>query len=73
MAVAEFLLAYWDHVQAYYVKAGKPTDEQTAIRKVIKDFDALFGDLPVNEVGPKVLKTPRKLWVDKGLSRSYIN
>lgn len=73
LTIAELLVAYWEHAQAYYVKNGTPTDEQNAIRKVIKDFGALFGDLPASEVGPKVLKAIRTLWIERGLSRSYIN
>lgn len=70
--VCEILAGYWTHAQAYYVKDGKPTDEQKAVRKVIRDL-SIFGDLPANEVGPKLLKAVRQVWIDQDLCRKYIN
>lgn len=70
--VCEILAGYWMHAQTYYVKDGKPTDEQKAVRKVIRDLN-VFGDLPANEVGPKLLKAVRQVWIDQDLCRKYIN
>lgn len=71
--VLEILAAYWRFAQEYYLKDGHPTDEQKAVRKVIRDMKAICGDLPADEVGPKVLKAVRQTWIDQGLCRGYIN
>ena len=67
------LLAYWRFAELYYRKNGKPTDEQKAIEKVAHDMGEICGELPANEFGPKMLKTVRQIWIDRGRCRNYIN
>jgi hypothetical protein len=43
ICVNELILAYCQHVAAYYVKAGEPTNEQTCIRTALKPVRKLYG------------------------------
>ena len=36
MTINELVLAYWKFASSYYVKAGKPTDEQMGIRAAVR-------------------------------------
>ena len=36
ISVAELILAYWNHAKTYYVKDGRPTDEQAGIRSALR-------------------------------------
>lgn len=69
----EVLAAYWAFAKDYYVKSGKPTNEQDALKLVIRDARILFGNEPVNSFGPKKLKAVRQLWIDRGQCRTTIN
>lgn len=73
ITVVEVLAGYWKHAQAYYLKDGQPTEEQKAVRKVIRDLNKFCDELPAEEFGPKMLKTVRQVWLDQGLCRGYIN
>lgn len=72
-AVVEILAAYWKHCKAYYVKNGKPTNEQAAFRIIIRDIRRLYGDQPAIEFGPLALKAVREVWIERGQSRQSIN
>jgi integrase len=73
LAVAELILAYWKHVEVYYVKAGRPTSQVRAIRRSMRTLKHLFGSHPVNEFGPLALKAVRQQFLDDGLARGVIN
>lgn len=73
ITVVEVLAAFWRHCKAYYVKDGKPTNEQDAFRLIIRDVRKLYGSIPAAEFGPKALKTVRQVWCDRGQSRPTIN
>ena len=34
--VNELILAFWTHAQSYYVKNGRPTDEQAGIKSALR-------------------------------------
>ena len=72
-SVNEFILQYWKHVQSYYVKRGRPTDEQAGIRAALRFVRRLFGRTPATEFGPLRLKTVRGAMIEAGLSRGVIN
>jgi hypothetical protein len=36
LTVTELCVAYWRHVEAYYVKSGEPTSEQDTIRQALR-------------------------------------
>lgn len=69
----DLLAAYWRHCKSYYVKNGKPTNEQDAYRLIIKDVRALYEDLPANSFGPKCLKAVRERWINRQQARPTIN
>src|SRR5262245_35515724 len=43
LSVNELLLAYFRHVENYYVKDGSPTSEQAAIRLALRYVKRLYG------------------------------
>ena len=73
LTVVELLAEYWKHCKSYYVKNGKPTNEQDALRLIIRDIRDLYANEPAEEFGPKALKAVRQCWIDRGQSRPTIN
>ncbi len=73
ITVVEVLAAYWRHCKAYYVKEGRPTNEQDAFRIIIRDVRHLYGKTAAIEFGPMALKAVRQRWQDRGQSRPKIN
>ena len=73
ITVVEICAAYWKHCQDYYVKNGKPTDEQAGIKAAMKRLKEEFGRLPVSELGPLKIKALQQRFVGDGVSRYYVN
>jgi integrase len=73
LTVNELLVAYWDQVQAYYLKDGKPTSEPGTIRQALRPVLELYGDTPVEGFGPLALKAVRQAMIARGWCRSFIN
>jgi integrase len=73
ISVVEVLAAFWRHCKNYYVKEGKPTNEQDAFRIIIRDVRHLYGKTATSDFGPKALKAVRQRWQDRGQSRPTIN
>jgi len=73
LTVAELILAYWKFVKGHYVKNGKPTSEQPAIRWAVKPLKELYGRTAAVEFGPVALKAVRLKYMQGGLSRGSIN
>ena len=71
--INEIIAAYWRHAQAYYVKFGEPTGEQTNIKHVMRSLRRLYGSTPVTEFGPMALKAVRQSMIDSGRTRTGIN
>ncbi len=67
--VVEVLAAYWQFAKTYYVKEGKKTNEQDALKIIIRDTRKLYGKLPAIEFGPKAVKAVRQVWLDRGQAR----
>lgn len=61
LTINELMLGYWEHSQSYYVKNGKPTDEQACIRAAPRPLRRLFGHLTVDKIGPCDLEAVRML------------
>lgn len=59
LLVGELILAYWKHVETYYVKDGEPTSEVEIIRQALRRVRRLHSTLPVSEFGPTALKAIR--------------
>ncbi len=60
ITVVEILAAFWRHCKTYYVKDGKPTNEQDAFRLIIRDVRHLYGQTAAIEFGPKAHKAVRQ-------------
>jgi integrase len=73
LSVGELVLAYWRHVEGYYVKDGRPTSEQDNIRQALRFVRRLYGQTPAIEFGPVALKNVRQAMIDAGRSRKLIN
>ena len=73
ITVVEVLAAYWRFAKTYYVKDGKPTNEQAALKLLIRDTRKLYGDIAAVDFGPKALKTVRQVWLERGQARPTIN
>ncbi len=72
-SVDDLILAYFRHVQAYYVKDGRPTSEQDNIRQALRFLRRCHGRTPAGEFGPVALKVVRQSMIDAGRSRRLIN
>lgn len=73
VTVGELILRFWEHVRLYYVKRGRPTDEQAGIRAALRFVRQLYGTIPIGEFGPLKLKAVRQAMIDAGLSRKVVN
>lgn len=69
----EIFLPYWEHVQQYYRKNGKPTSEVGNIRATLAPLLKTYGKYPAKDFGPLSLKTYREQLVKDGFSRQVIN
>ncbi len=73
LSVNELILAYWQHASSYYVKNGRPTDEQAGIRAALRRLRRSYGSDRASEFGPLKLKSVRAAMIEEGLSRGVIN
>jgi integrase len=73
LRVCELILAYFSHVESYYVKDDKPTSQVHIVRQAIKPVRAIYGHTPAKEFGPLALKACRAKMIASGLSRTTIN
>jgi integrase len=73
LSIAELILAFWRHVEAYYVKDGKPTSHVHVMRMALRPVRKLYGHTRAKEFGPLALKTCRDEMVAHGLTRKSIN
>ena len=68
LSLNELLLAYWRHVEGYYVKDGRPTSEQDNIRQALRFVRTTYGLTPAVDLGPVALKNVRQAMIDAGRS-----
>lgn len=74
VTVAELLLRYLNHVEAYYVDSdGNPGTEVVNIKRSLLPVRELYADRRATEFGPLALKAVRQSMVEKGWCRSLIN
>jgi integrase len=73
LSMNEMVLAYLQHVDAYYIKNGKSTSEPVNIRLALRPLRQLYGHTLAREFGPLRLKTVRQAMIDSDLCRSEIN
>lgn len=70
LTVNELMLRWLDHVDAYYVKDGKPTSEPDTIRQALRFVKELYGHTLAREFGPLALKAVRQAMVDHPITRT---
>jgi integrase len=73
MTIDALILAYFRHVQTYYVKDDLPTSEQDNIRQALRFVHRLYGATSALEFGPLALKNVRQAMIEAGRSRKLIN
>jgi integrase len=73
LLISELILAFFRHVQKYYVKDGEPTSEQDNIRQALRFVRQLYGATQAREFGPLALKNVRSAMIAAGRSRKLIN
>jgi hypothetical protein len=71
--VSELILAFWGHVQSYYVKDGEPTSEVDTVHRALRPIRDLYGHTPARNFGPLALKACQEAMITKGWARTYIN
>ena len=57
--VNELILSYWEYARSYYVKRGRPTDEQAGIRSALRYLRRIYGNTSIHDFGPLKLKVVR--------------
>ncbi len=73
LSVAELLLAFMRHADAYYIKYGKKTDEVACFKSAMRPVRELFAMIPAKDFSPLNLKAVQKQCVALGWSRGFIN
>jgi integrase len=69
LTVNELCLAYWRHVEAYYVKDARPTSEQHVVKCALRYVKQLYGHTPAREFGPLALKAVRQKLIEHPVVR----
>ncbi len=72
-SVAELLLAFKRHADAYYTKNGKPTAEVDCFNSAMRPVRELFAMLPARDFGPLHLKAVQMKYVEAKWSRGFSN
>jgi len=73
LSVAELIAQFWQDAKRLYVKDGRPTGEQAAIKAALKPVKELYGRQPAEEFGPLALEAVRNRMIDIGWARGNIN
>ena len=71
--MAELLNQYRVWVQSQYVKNGKATSEQAAIKAALRPVLRLYGHVDVSDFGPQALVTCREEMVERDWCRRTVN
>jgi integrase len=69
ITVNELLLAYWRHVESYYLKDGKPTSEQDVIRQALRFVKDTYGHTAAKDFSPLALKAVRQKMIEHPIVR----
>ena len=73
ISINELCADYLRFSMAYYVKNGKPTDEQAGVRAAIRFLRANYARTFAKNFGPLALEAVREQMIAAGNSRRYIN
>lgn len=71
--VAELIEGYMKHVEAFYVKNGRPTSEVSVQRTACSVLAALYATTPADEFGPACFRACQQAMVEKGWVRKSVN
>ena len=69
LTINELILAYWKHVESYYVKDGKPTSEPATVRHALRFVRKLYGSSLAGDFSPKSLKAVRQVMIEHPIVR----
>jgi integrase len=73
ISINEMLLAYWEHVTAYYRHGDRPSKEVACLKYALRPLKALYGSTPARDFGPKSLKAVRQHLIEQDICRNQIN
>ena len=73
LAVAELLLAFKRHADAYFTKNGKKTAEIDCLKSAMRPVLELFAITPARDFAPLNLKAVQQQYVAAGWSRGFVN
>jgi len=73
ITINEIFLPFWEHVQQYYRKNGKPTSEVRNMKAALAPLLKIYGTFPAKDFGPLGLKTYREQVIKEGFTRQVIN
>lgn len=74
LTITEFVAAYWNHAQAYYVHDdGRRSDELAKIKNALRPLNRLYASVPVSDFGPLRLKAVRQAFIDAKNCRGEVN
>jgi len=70
LSVSELMVAYLRHVDAYYLKNGKPTSEPNTVRQALRFVRRLYRSLPAIKFTPKKLKRVRQSMINHDVTKT---
>ena len=70
MTVGELILRYWQYVESYYVKDGRPTAEPDNVRQAMRFVRRLYGSTPAEDFGPLAIKAVRQAMIEHPITRT---
>ena len=73
ITIIQLCAEYWRHCKTYYVKNGKPTDEQAGVKAAFRFIKANYAKTFAKDFGPLALEAVREQMVQSGNARRYIN
>ena len=73
LTINQLIASYWAHCKEYYVKNGRPTDEQAGIRVCLRYLRTFYGRQLAESFGPLSLESIRNRMIEAKNSRRYIN
>ena len=73
ITITELAARYWKFAKGYYVKNGKPTDEQPGLKVALGTLKSGYGKTTVDEFGPLALVAIQNKLVSRGNCRRYVN
>ena len=60
ITIINLCAAYWRFCMTYYVKHGKPTDEQAGVKAAMKALKRSYGETSASKFGPLALEAVRQ-------------